>query len=116
MTDARESWKDIGSKLESLGLKLKYHFAQERSEEESEDDDGAMQKLSRAIDDVTDSVENAAKDGAVKADVKDIFSALPGALTDTFQQLAGDVKHAIEKRKASDGVDDSSQGGPPTDA
>lgn len=98
MTNARESWKEIGTKLEALGLKLKYHFEQERSDDEPSPDDSAIQRLGRAIDDVADSVEHAVKDDAVKGDLKDIFGALPGALTQTFQQISGDVRRALEKR------------------
>ncbi|MDH3499522.1 MAG: hypothetical protein OEM97_05330 [Acidimicrobiia bacterium] len=101
MTNARESWKEIGSKLEALGLKLKYHFEQERADDEPDPDDRAIQRLGRAIDEVADSVEHAVKDEAVKGDLKDIFRALPGALTQTFQQVSGDVRRALDKRPDS---------------
>lgn len=56
-----------------------------------------LQRLTLAIDDVADSVEHAVKDEAVKADVKDILAALPGALADTFNQVADEVRAARGK-------------------
>ena len=104
MTRAADSWKDIGSKLESLGLKLKYHFEQERSDDMDEEAERAMQRLGKAIDDVADSFEHATKDEAVRQDVKDIFGALPGALTATFEQLSGEVRSALDRKSDDDGA------------
>ncbi len=99
--------------MESLGLKLRYHLEQERSEHGTEVDETAVDRLARAIDDVADSVEHAIKDEAVKADVKDILAALPGALADTFNHVAAEVRTALEKRDGSpDHLEQGDPGGP----
>jgi len=92
MSDMKKSWEEAGSKLSALGLKLKYHFDEEHSEEvaETEEMRGAVEKLRAAFDSAFEAMGDAAKDPAVKDDVRESARLLRDALADTFSE-AGDV-------------------------
>lgn len=94
MDKAADSWKEIGSRLEALGLKLKLHAEAQRTETRGLDE-GMLRRLGEAIDDMAAAVDEAVKDPAVRADVKDVLTAVPGALADTFNELAADVRRAV---------------------
>ena len=89
MTDVRESWNEVGSQLNELGLKLQLHF--EQAAAEGRDDEA---KVKEAIGAVGDAVEQAfgalsaaAKDDAVREDVKEVGGAVRDALDATFAEL-----------------------------
>jgi Flp pilus assembly pilin Flp len=92
MSDMKKSWEEAGSKLSSLGLKLKYHFEEEHSEEVADADEmrGAVEKLRDALDGAFEAMGDAAKDPAVKEDVRESAKLLRDALADTFSE-AGDA-------------------------
>lgn len=101
MNDMKKSWEKAGSKLSALGLKLKYHFEEERSGDSDEEDDdvvrGAVEKLREAFDDAFDAIENAAKDPAVKEDVKMSALLLRDALAETFSEAGDTLRKAFSK-------------------
>ncbi len=101
MNDMKKSWEKAGSKLSALGLKLKYHFEEERSgDADDEDDDvvrNAVEKLREAFDDAFDAIENAAKDPAVKDDVKMSALLLRDALAETFSEAGESMRKAFSK-------------------
>ena len=89
-SDVKLAWGKVGDELSGLGLKLKYHVQEEFSDK-ADDDDGtevkvALKRLADAIDDALDAAENAAKDPAVREDVKDAGRSLMDALTTTVNE------------------------------
>ena len=145
MSDAKESWDNVGSKASSLGQKLKLHFEQARTSpppgdataqqaageqagagatgggaapgaapggeetKESKDIKDAFHRLADAIDDAFGAVGKAAKDPAVKDDVKAVGQALIDALGTTFSQVGGEVRKVVH-RKGDEGA--ATAGGP----
>ncbi len=96
--NVKDAWSKVAEELSSLGLKLKYHV-----EEEFTDDDGtnvkeALQRLADAIDDTVDAASNAAKDPAVRENVKSTGAQLISALSTTIDQAVKSVTAAVPKK------------------
>lgn len=94
--DSAESWREVGAKLEAIGLKLRLHYEQEH-EPEPDDDRDAVTKFVGAIDDAFDALGNAAEDDAVKADVRDAGQALTNALAATFASVSRSAREALAR-------------------
>lgn len=106
MAEAQDAWKEVASKAESLGLKLKLHLEQEQdeaSDREAGDTKAMVDELGQKLTDAFDSLGNAAKDPAVHSDVKDIGNTLRDALMSTFSAVGAEVN---SRTKRSDGNDD----------
>ena len=106
-TDVKMAWSKVGDELSGLGLKLKYHV----QEEFADDDDGkevkaALKRLADAIDDTVDAAGNAAKDPAVREDVKDASQSLITALTTTMNEAVNACRSATSERAKTDQEDD----------
>lgn len=96
MTEMQDSWREVASKAESLGLKLKLHLEQEQdeaSEREVGDTKAMVDELGQKLTDAFDSLGNAAKDPAVHQDVKDIGNSLRDALLSTFTAVGAEVNN-----------------------
>ncbi len=91
-----ESWREVGAKLEAIGLKLKLHYEQEHVEETEEQRD-AVGRFVDAIDDAFDALGKAAEDDAVKADVRDAGQALTNALAATFADVSRSARKAFSR-------------------
>lgn len=108
---AQESWKDVASKVEALGLKLKLHLEQEQDEStdaEPGDTKAAVEDLGSRLQDAFESFGNAAKDPAVQTDVKDIGTLLKDALMNTFNSVGADIGDVLRKaEKAGESAADS---------
>ena len=95
MTDAKAKWTDVGDQLNELGLKLKLHLEQ-AAPDGAQTDGGpfrdALQGLADAVEQGFDALGNAARDEAVRADVKDAGRALVEALDATFEEVAERVR------------------------
>lgn len=95
MAEMQESWKDVASKAEALGLKLKLHLEQEKDESEPRepgDTKALIDDFTARLNDAFDSVGNAAKDTAVHDDVKDMGRLFRDALVTTFNTVGAEVK------------------------
>ena len=106
MAEAQDAWKEVASKAESLGLKLKLHLEQEQdeaSDREVGDTKAMVDELGQKLTDAFDSLGNAAKDPAVHSDVKDIGNTLRDALLSTFSAVGAEVN---SRTKRGDGNDD----------
>ena len=91
---SQDRWTDVKSRIEGLGLKLKLHLQQEADD----DDDREPGSTRAAFDDLGDRLEdafeafgNAAKDPAVRADVKDIGLMLKDAMQETLSGVGAEV-------------------------
>ena len=113
MADVQEPWKNLASKAEALGLKLKLHIEQERDDTDESAEPGetkaVIEDLGRRLQDAFESLGAAAKDPAVRADMKDMGSLLKDALADTFSTVSTEVGDAMKKaaRRGDSGADDT---------
>jgi len=83
MTQSKETWAELGDRLEALGLKLKLHLEQSDSAFPE-----AMAKLGESVKGAVEAAGNAVRDDAVKSDVREVG------------QLLGDlVSNAVAKVK-----------------
>ena len=92
---SQDTWKDVKSKVEGLGLKLKLHLEQEEDEADETARPGetraAFEELGDKIQEAFSSFGNAAKDPAVRSDVKEIGLLLKDALQETFANVGAEV-------------------------
>jgi hypothetical protein len=108
MADVKSAWNDAGDQLQNLGASLKQHYAQQRGEDAGQTKEqvgDAFKKVGEALQGAFDALGAAAKDPAVKADVKQTGKSVADALTVTFTELSDDVRKAFDKRKGEPGDD-----------
>lgn len=105
MSEVQESWKDVAGKAEALGLKLKLHLEQEQDAEQTEREAGdtkaLVDDLGRKLTDAFESFGNAAKDPAVREDVKDMGRLFKDALVDTFHAVGAEVSSRTSSTDSS---------------
>ena len=115
MTELHEPWKNVASKAEALGLKLKLHLEQERDESDESAEPGdtkaAIEDFGKRLQDAFDSFGVAAKDPAVRADFKDIGSLVKDAITDTFSNVSTEVGDVMKKATKRGAAEESASGG-----
>ncbi len=92
MTDARQSWEEVGKVLEGLGLKLKMHAESARDEAGDSEIGDALKDAAAKVDSAFDALGNAVRDPAVKEDVKRAASALSDAIANTFSEAARNIR------------------------
>jgi hypothetical protein len=91
MADAKKAWSDVGDRLSALGLKLKLHTEEERSE--GDDDGGSgLEKLKRSINEVLDAIGDAARDPAVRDDAKSVGTAFADAIDATVEEARAKLR------------------------
>ncbi len=108
MSATQDAWKDVASKAESIGLKLKFHMDQENddtSDRQPGDTDKAMSDFSQRLQDAFEGLGAAAKDPAVHADVKDMGTSMFNALSLTFN-LVGDKARDIASKATNPTTED----------
>ena len=104
MSDLQDSWKELASKAESLGLKLKLHLEQESTSEASVSDavdDGRKsgsrdpkvlaEEAARKVQEAFDTLGTAAKDPAVHSDAKDLGKLFKEAIMTTVGAVGSEV-------------------------
>jgi len=104
MADVKAAWNDAGDKLSGLGSKLKAHYEQQHgadSEQAQAEVKDAVKRLTEAVHDAFDAIGAAAKDQAVKDDVKQVGQAFTTAMGATFTEISEDLQKAYAKVKAS---------------
>ncbi len=113
MAETQDKWRDVISKMEGLGLKLKLHLEQEKdSTDESSkpgDTKAALDELGAKLQDAFNSMGSAAKDPAVKTDVKDIGTSLKDAMMQTFSAVGAHVDDVVKKTSSTDSSEDSDE-------
>ena len=114
MADRQDSWKEVASKAEALGLKLKLHMEREADADDETAEEGStkatLEDFGRKLQDAFESLGEAAKDPAVHADFKDMGLLFKDAITDTFSSVSTEVGDAMKKatRRGEDGGSDTS--------
>jgi hypothetical protein len=92
MTDARQSWDEVGEILEGLGLKLKMHAEAARAELDGEKLDEALKEAGDSAKRAFEALENVVRDPAVKDDLRRAATAFSDALSNTFSEVAAQVR------------------------
>ncbi len=106
---SQDRWTDVRSKVEGLGLKLKLHLQQEdddADEREPGSTRAALDDLGERLEDAFEAFGNAAKDPAVRSDVRDIGYLLKDALQETLAE-ASDRLRQSGNSSGGDGPSDS---------
>jgi hypothetical protein len=109
MTDAKSAWHETGEQLTALGAKLGAHFDEQHGAESGQaraETQEALKRLGEAVKDGFDAVGAAAKDEAVRQDVKRVGRSLIGALDITFREVSGELRKVVDgASKKSPGPD-----------
>lgn len=84
-------WSAILDDLEGLGLKLKLHAKQARSEERT-GVDSAVQNLSSAIEDAFTALRGVVSDPAVAEDVKSLGTSIAHAVVGTLKNARESIE------------------------
>jgi hypothetical protein len=101
MTDAKSAWRDTSQRFASLGAKLKLHYEQQRgadADQAKAEVQDALHRLTGALEDAFDTIGTAARDDAVKSDVKQVGQSLVTALGATFTEVSSEVQRAFAHR------------------
>jgi hypothetical protein len=117
MTDAKSAWHEAGERFSSLGGKLKLHYEQQRGQEADQakaEVREALGKLTGALEDAFEAIGTAARDDAVKSDVKQVGQSLVTALGATFSQVSAEVQRQFTSRTGGSSGQ-SATGTPPPD-
>jgi hypothetical protein len=104
MAGVQESWSEVMSRAEALGLKLKLHLEQEHdatADREPGDTKAMVDDLGHRLQEAFDSMGNAAKDPAVHEDVKDMGRLVKDALLSTFNAVGAEINSRTSGSKAS---------------
>jgi hypothetical protein len=112
MTDARSAWKGLGEQLTTLGGKLGAHYQDQHAadgEQAAPKDGDAIARAGDAVHTAVGAAGAAAKDEAVKADVKHVGRSFLGALDATFQEVSGEIRKAVDRSSSRPGDDKKPQ-------
>ncbi len=90
--EVKQAWITVGDELSALGLKLKYHFEEEMSESQAEEAKNALKKMADALEDSVESVANAAKDTAVRDDLRGAAQAFIDAVAATATEVGEELR------------------------
>ncbi|MGI8693760.1 MAG: hypothetical protein ACR2JK_12820 [Geodermatophilaceae bacterium] len=105
MDNMRLTWNEAADKLGGLGLKLKLHYEEQQGADRDAsraEVQSAVQRLGDAVQVAFEAMGAAAKDDAVKEDVKQVGQALTDALRATFNEVSGEVRGALKRRTDTD--------------
>lgn len=101
MTETRESWEEVLSRLNELGLKLQLHFEQAGGEGGAAEEEDRIKEALRTVGDAVEqafgAVGGAVKDDAVREDVKDVGRSVLEALDATFSELGDRFRSAVTR-------------------
>jgi hypothetical protein len=91
MTTSAEAWKAVADRFSALGLKLKMHLQEELAEVDEED---TWDRVRESFEEVFEALGDAAKDPAVRSDVKEIAQAMADAANATVSDLRARLSKA----------------------
>jgi hypothetical protein len=91
VTDPKQAWNDVADRLSALGLKLKLHAEEETSDDDKSGSSG-IERLKASINDIFDTLGNAARDVAVREDAKAVANAFAQAIDATVDEARQRLK------------------------
>ena len=125
MAELSDGWKQLAGRAEALGLKLKLHLEQEAADgndgtdadesSESGSTKGLLDDMAKKLQDAFDSIGAAAKDPAVREDVKDLGNLFKDAVTETFSSVSSEVGETMKRATDRSSSDDGSSAGEASD-
>ena len=95
MADVKGAWNDAGEQLSGLGKTLKAHYDQQRGEDREQvraEVRDALKRLAEAVQDAFEAMGAAAKDQAVKDNVRHVGQSVTAALGATFQEISEELR------------------------
>jgi cell fate (sporulation/competence/biofilm development) regulator YlbF (YheA/YmcA/DUF963 family) len=101
MTDTHTSWAELTQQLNELGLKLQLHFEQAAANGEHADEakvKEALRAVGEAVEQAFGALGAAARDDAVRQDVKDVGRSVVDALDATFAELGDRFRSVVKPR------------------
>jgi hypothetical protein len=93
----KTEWDQVGERLGSLGLKLKYHAEQAAGEDRTLIND-AVHNLRDTIEGAFDALRSAVTDPAVRDDLKNVAGGVAHAVTSTL----GDMRDKVMPDRSDD--------------
>ncbi len=104
MSQADETWRDVGDRFTSLGHRFRDHYREVEASSDISDEEvaDALRSFGDAIDRVFTSLGNALRDPDVRDDAKETAETLLSALGATFQQIGDEVRHTVRRRKETE--------------
>ncbi|MCB2175264.1 MAG: hypothetical protein KQH57_05625 [Actinomycetales bacterium] len=103
MTDARSAWNDAGERLTGLGASLKQHYEARQEAEVAPEDKpvaDAFARVGEALQGAFDALASAAKDPAVKDEVKQTGRSVADAMAATLSEVSEGVRKAFEGERS----------------
>ncbi len=97
--EVKQAWKKVGDEFSALGLKLELHFEEERSDDDQETT-AMVKRLVDLVEDAFESVAEAAKDEAVRDDVRRAAGAFADAITVTVGEAGEEIRSRVPGDKA----------------
>jgi hypothetical protein len=94
--EVKKAWSKVADEISGLGLKLKLHLQEETAADDGEEMKAAFKRLGDAIEDTVEAAEKAAKDTAVRQDVRDTGTALIDALQATVDKAVAGVRSSLQ--------------------
>lgn len=109
MTDAKSAWHEAGERFSDLGAKLKAHYEQrdQAGDQARAEVRDALHQLTGALDDAFEAIGAAARDDAVKNDVKQVGQSLVTALGATFSEVSTEIQRTFANRPDGTGTGDA---------
>jgi len=92
MSEAQESWREVGKVLEGLGLKLKMHFEGVQEELEGERFRDAVDAAGAGVQRAFDALGEAIRDPAIQDDVRRAAASLSDAISNTFSEVSAQLR------------------------
>jgi Flp pilus assembly pilin Flp len=93
MSEAQESWREVGKVLDGLGLKLKMHFERAQEEVERERFRDALDAAGAGVQKAFDALGEAVRDPAIRDDVRQAATSLSEAVSNTFSELGAQLRN-----------------------
>lgn len=117
MSDARSAWNDAGERLTGLGASLKQHYEARQEAEVAPEDKPVAEAFARvgeALQGAFDALASAAKDPAVKDEVKQTGRSVADAMAATLSEVSEGVRKAFEGEREG-GPASAEESAQPTD-
>ncbi len=106
---SQDRWQEVKAKVEGLGLKLKLHLEQENQEIDVDGEAGqtqaAIEEMGAKLQDAVNSLGNAAKDPAIRADLRDLGELLRDAMNETISTVGSEMGDILKKTKGEMAAD-----------
>jgi hypothetical protein len=95
MTNTHEDWCEVADRIQALALKLKLHAEEELAEVDVSLPD-VVERIGTAVSAASEALADAARDEAIRQDLRDVGSALRDAISNSLH-AAGAAARASTK-------------------